>query len=85
MGEAARAKVNDFELFSGRVNTKDVFRFQVAMDDIPLFEEYKSFEKLGSVRANLVFAEAHELILLQVLEQVSVEQFEDKALMVSET
>ena len=54
------------------------------MDDIPLFKEDKSLEKLGSVRANLVFAEAHELILLQVLEQVSVEQFEDKALMVSE-
>lgn len=82
--EAARSKVNDFEQLTCGVHTENILRLQVTVNDLALFEEEESFKELCCVRPDLLDAKAVELILFQVFKQVSVEQLEDEALVLSE-
>ena len=54
------------------------------MDHIALLEEDECLEQLGCVRAYLLDRESLEFVFFQVLEEISVEELEDKALMFSE-
>ena len=84
MGQTTRAEIYDLQLLSRWIDTEDILWLQVAMDNLAFFEEDETLEELSSIRSDFILLEAHELILFQVLKQVSVEQLKDEALMITE-
>jgi hypothetical protein len=50
------------------------------MDDLSFFEEYKSLQKLVAETLNFLLGKAFEVVVFQMLEQISMEQFKNETL-----
>jgi len=80
--EATGAKVDHLERVAAGISYQDILGLQVTMDDLSFFEEYKSLQKLVAETLNFLLGKAFEVVVFQMLEQVSMEQFKNETLVV---